>query len=111
MISLGSRPWFEVSSRFDALKADSASSSSPPAGSSRRLFTSAPLTWSGVQEGCSSSSVATTPATTGADIDVPPARMYWPSPDTQSGHIDAKSLSGARLETIRAPGAYSSGFA
>jgi hypothetical protein len=52
----------------------------------------------------SSSSSATVPETTGVAIDVPPARMYWPS-TTQVGHIVVKALPGARLETMPAPGA------
>src|SRR5918997_3456431 len=45
----------------------------------------------------------------GADIEVPPARMYWPS-TTQVTQRLVKRLVGARLETILAPGALTSGF-
>ena len=70
----------------------------------------APFTWFGVYSGCSWSRSATAPETTGADIDVPPARMYCP-PTTQLGHRDANWLFGARFETMCAPGARMSGLA
>ena len=72
---------------------------------------STPLTWFGRQVRvalCSSSAAA--PETIGAAIEVPPARMYWPL-TTQVGHSDANALPGARLETMRAPGAWISGLA
>ena len=40
-----------------------------------------------------------------------PRRTAWPSPRTHFSHSEAKSLSGASVETSRLPGAYSSGFA
>src|SRR2546430_15407681 len=70
----------------------------------------APLTWSGVYSGCSWSRSATAPETTGAAIDVPPARMYCPL-TMQVGHINANALLGASSETMCAPGASTSGFA
>jgi hypothetical protein len=57
-----------------------------------------------VRFGLRSRTSAATPETTGADIEVPPARMY--SPDTtQSGQSDANALPGAMFETMCAPGA------
>jgi hypothetical protein len=76
----------------------------------RPLAITAAFTWSGVRPGRSWSMSATAPATMGAAIDVPPARMYWPS-TMQLGHIDANALFGARFETMWAPGASTSGFA
>ena len=67
------------------------------------------LTWSGVQSGWRSSIRAATPETTGAAIEVPPARMYWPS-TTHVGQRLVKALSGASVETMWAPGAPMSGF-
>src|SRR5215212_3074651 len=56
-----------------------------------------PLTWLGLRLGRRSIMSAATPATTGAAIDVPPARKY--SPETlQVGHSAANELSGASVE-------------
>src|SRR5215210_4488776 len=67
------------------------------------------FTWSGVQSGWRWRIRATVPATTGAAIEVPPARRYCP-PTMQLGHSVLYALLGARVETIRAPGAATSGF-
>src|SRR3954451_2262919 len=66
---------------------------------------SAALTWSGVHDGWLCSTSATAPATMGAAIDVPPARMYCPPPKTHVGQSVVNTLLGARLETMREPGA------
>src|SRR3954454_20827329 len=58
----------------------------------------------GVSVGASWNPIAAAPATMGAAIDVPPARMYWPS-TTQVGHRAVNALVGARFETMREPGA------
>ena len=50
------------------------------------------------------------PEIIGAAIEVPPARIIWPS-TTQVGHIEAKALFGASVETMPEPGAWISGLA
>jgi hypothetical protein len=47
-----------------------------------------PLTWFGVSCGKCCSSSATVPVIIGAAIEVPPARIIWPS-TTHEGHIEA----------------------
>src|SRR3954469_26030897 len=72
--------------------------------SARPLFISSALIRFGVTVGSSWKPIAAAPAARGADIEVPPARMYWPS-TTHSGHIAVNALPGARFETMWAPGA------
>src|SRR5215210_2826332 len=75
-----------------------------PSDSVRPERRSSALILFGVSDGSSWKPIAAAPATIGADIDVPPARMYWPS-TTHVGHIAVNSLAGARFETMREPGA------
>src|SRR5215217_8663929 len=69
-----------------------------------------PLAWFGVRFGYFCSSRAAAPATIGAAIDVPPARIIWPC-TMQVGHSVANALFGASVETMWAPGAWMSGLA
>src|SRR3954464_14988377 len=102
----GVRPWLaaRLGAWLMALSAWAAGVSSTASGRARPEVMSRPLTWLGVRFGLSSSSSATVPETTGAAIEVPPARMYWPS-TIQVGHMAVKALAGARFETIAEPGA------
>ena len=71
----GVRPWFDVAPLpFRETAALSASSWSSPL-IARSVASITPLTWFGVKSGCASSMSATAPATIGAAIEVPPARM------------------------------------
>ena len=63
---------------------------------------SMPLTWFGVSCGNHWSSSATVPEIIGAAIEVPPARIIWPS-TMQLGHIAANRLFGASVETMPEP--------
>jgi hypothetical protein len=67
------------------------------------------LTWFGVRFGYFCSSRAAAPETIGAAIEVPPARIIWPS-TMQVGQSVANALPGASVETMRAPGAWISGL-
>src|SRR3954470_17315214 len=74
-------------------------SSTDDAPTFRPFARTAALTWLGVRLCRAWSMSATAPATIGAAIDVPPARMYCPS-TMQLGHSDANSLLGERFETM-----------
>src|SRR3954463_13150910 len=95
---------------FEAFSAAWASSSLLPSLLARALAMIAPLTWSGVHVGCTSSRSAAAPATIGAESDVPPAGMYSPL-RTHVGQRLAKALPGASGPTMCAPGAAISGLA
>src|SRR3954451_23524158 len=75
----------------------------------RALPMSVDFASSGVQPGWASNMSAAIPDTTGAAMDVPPRRMYSPSM-MQVGHRPANALSGARVDTMCAPGATTSGL-
>src|SRR4051812_39389356 len=96
--------------RFTAWLAPAALTSSWPSSVVRVRRETAPLTWLGVQSGCSSRRSAAMPEIIGAAIEVPPMRMYclW---TMQVGHSDAKSLPAASGATMWAPGARMSGLA
>src|SRR3954449_2986506 len=84
---------------FEAFSAAWASSSLLPSLLARALAMIAPLTWSGVHVGCTSSRSAAVPATIGADSEVPPAWMYSPL-RTQVGHRLANALAVASGPTM-----------
>src|SRR4051812_46582887 len=92
----GVRPALAVALAVSALSATISRRSVRPPVSGRDVFVSAPLTWLGVQLGYFCNSRATTPETTGVDIEVPPAWKYPPS-RTQAGHSRANALFGARV--------------
>src|SRR3954452_2186167 len=71
---------------------------------------STPLTWFGVRFGYFCSSSAAAPATMGAAIDVPPARIIWYC-TMQVGQSVENALDGASVDTMCAPGAWMSGLA
>src|ERR671912_1472484 len=102
----GVRPRFaEGRYEHDALRtAASASTAGWPPGSGRAVRMSRLFTWSGVSSGWRSSRSAITPDTTGADIEVPPARRYSFA-TAHCGHREAYALPGASVETMWAPGA------
>src|SRR3954462_14796154 len=98
--SLGVSLVFDTRSPALACEALSASTSALSAPLiPRRLLTSAPLTWSGVQLGWTSSRSATMPETTAADIEVPPTLKYWPSV-TQLAHRVPNALPAAYGPTM-----------
>src|SRR5215217_2117796 len=101
----GVRPWLAGVVGLASLVLLTASVLTPALASVFAPDLSAALTWLGVHVGWPSSATATAPATIGAAIEVPPARMYWPLPKRQVGHSVVKTLLGARLETMREPGA------
>src|SRR3954451_13275849 len=107
---LGVRPGLAVAVVARALSATISRRSVRPPVSGRDVLVSAPLTWFGVHVGYFCSSWATTPETTGVDIEVPPAWKYAPS-RMQAGQSLVKALPGARVEMMWAPGAITSGLA
>src|SRR5690348_6547189 len=102
---LGVRPWLAEEPSSPTMRAALDSEISlMPSDSVRPERRSSALILFGVSVGSSWKPIAAAPATIGAAIEVPPARMYWPS-TTQVGQRAVKALVGARLETIREPGA------
>src|SRR3954447_16753121 len=105
MNAFGVRPWLaEEPSSPTILAALESETSLMPSDSERLERWISALILFGVSVGSSWKPIAAAPATIGAAIEVPPARMYWPS-TTQFGHIELKSLFGARFETMPEPGA------
>ncbi len=103
----GSRPWLasRPPSETKRRAASTRLSSSIASVSGRSESRSSALARLGDIDGSSWKPSAAAPATTGAAIEVPPARMYSPPPVTHSSHSLVYSEPGARLETILAPGA------
>src|SRR3954447_17118002 len=110
MNAFGVRPWLaEEPSSPTILAALESETSLMPSDSERLERWMSALILFGVSVGSSWKPIAAAPATIGAAIEVPPARMYCPS-TMQVGHSAVNALVGARLETMREPGAYTSGF-
>src|SRR3954454_15242964 len=105
MEELCGRPWLADEPSSPTMRAALESETSLMPSESERLerWISALILF-GVSVGSSWKPIAAAPATLGAGIEVPPARMYWPS-TTQLGHIAVNALVGARFETMREPGA------
>jgi hypothetical protein len=100
---------------FDTAAAARTSISPTPAASGgpaigRAVNISAPLTWSGVHDGCRARICAAAPATTGAAKDVPDIHMY-PDCTIRSGNDRASVDSDGTGPVMKRPGATSSGFA
>src|SRR4051794_28324970 len=98
----GVRPWLARGPGDVLSRAPVLTSGIPPL-MARPVLAREYFTWSGVMSGRRWSSSATAPETTGAAIDVPPARMYAP-PTMHVGHRVLKALPAASVETMCAPG-------